>query len=102
MASSLQRLYLDPLTYERDGGATLRKTLRAYFLSSRHISSTAAALGVSRQTVAARLRATEERIDRSLDDCASEMDTALRMLELRDPSHPIGASDLGSDPKSSP
>lgn len=94
LASSLQRLYLDPLTYEKDGGAALRKTLRAYFLSNQHISSTAAALGVSRQTVAARLRTTEDRIDRPLDGCASEMDTALRMLELRDPSAYSGASDL--------
>jgi hypothetical protein len=94
LTSSLQRLYLDPLTFERDGGATLRKTLRAYFLSNRHISSAAAGLGVSRQTVAARLRVTEERIDRPLDDCASEMDTALRLLEFRDLRNPVGVSDL--------
>jgi PucR C-terminal helix-turn-helix domain len=87
LASSLQRLYLDPLTYERDGGAALRKTLRAYFLTGRHISSAAAALGVSRQTVAARLRTIEDRLGRALDDCASEMDTALRLLELGEPSY---------------
>lgn len=85
LASSLQRLYLDPLAYERDGGATLRHTLRAYFLACRQVSSTAAVLGVSRQTVAVRLRTIEERIGRSLDGCASEMDTALRMQELNPP-----------------
>jgi hypothetical protein len=94
LASSLQRLYLDPLTYEKDGGANLRKTLRAYFRSRQHISSSAATLGVSRQTVAARLRAIEDRIGRSLDDCASEMDTALRLLELRDPNSSLVVADL--------
>jgi DNA-binding PucR family transcriptional regulator len=78
----LQRLYLDPLAYEKDGGAALRQTLRAYFMAGRHVSSTAAALGVSRQTVAVRLRTIEDRIGRSLDACASEIDTALRMQEL--------------------
>jgi PucR C-terminal helix-turn-helix domain/GGDEF-like domain len=87
LASSLQRLYLDPLTYERDGGAALRRTLRAYFLSGRHISSAAAALGVSRQTVAARLRTIDARLGQPLDDCASEMDTALRLLELGEPGY---------------
>lgn len=82
LANSLQRLYLDPLAYERDGGASLRKTLRAYFSAHRNISSTAAALGVSRQTVSSRMRIIEERICRSLDICASEMDTALRLEEI--------------------
>jgi hypothetical protein len=82
LASSLQRLYLDPLACERDGGVALRQTLRAYFLAGRQVSSAATALGVSRQTVSIRLRTIEERIGRSLDTCASEMDTALRMQEL--------------------
>jgi hypothetical protein len=92
LASSLQRLYLDPLSYERDGGAALRHTLRAYFVASRQVSSTAAVLGVSRQTVAVRLRTVEDRIGRSLDTCASEMDTALRMQELSPPSSPAATS----------
>jgi PucR-like helix-turn-helix protein/diguanylate cyclase with GGDEF domain len=92
LASSLQRLYLDPLLYERDGGAALRRTLRAYFVASRHVSSTAAVLRVSRQTVAVRLRTVEDWIGRSLDTCASEMDTALRMQELSHPSSPAATS----------
>lgn len=95
LAISLQRLYLDPLSCERDGGATLRQTLRAYFVASRHVSSTAAVLGVSRQTVAVRLRTVEGRIGRTLDTCASEMDTALRMQEFSHPNSPAAASVFG-------
>lgn len=83
LSSSLQRLYLDPLANERDGGMALRQTLRAYFTAGRHVSSAASALGVSRQTVAVRLRTIEDRVGRTLDMCASEIDTALRMEELR-------------------
>lgn len=78
LASSLQRSYLDPLTYERDGGAILRQTLRAYFAAERNVSAAAAALGLSRQTVNSRLRMVEDRISRSIEACAAEMDTALR------------------------
>jgi hypothetical protein len=89
LASSLQRLYLDPLAYERDGGMALRRTLRAYFIADRNVSSTAASLGISRQTVSSRLRTVEERICRSLDTCGSEMDTVLRLEELGHLSAPI-------------
>jgi hypothetical protein len=89
LASSLQRLYLDPLAHERDGGAALRHTLRAYFVADRNVSSTAAALGVSRQTVSSRLRIVEERVCRSLDTCAPEVDTALRLEELGHLSRPL-------------
>jgi hypothetical protein len=81
-AISLQRLYLDPLAVERDGGSVLRRTLRAYFDSGRNVSSAAAALNLSRQTVSGRLRVVEARIGRSLDRCAPELDTALRLLDL--------------------
>lgn len=82
LASSLQRSYLDPLAYERDGGAILRRTLRAYFAAGRNVSAAAAALGVSRQTVNSRLRTVEDRISRSIEACAAEMDTALRLQDL--------------------
>jgi hypothetical protein len=85
LASSLQRLYLDPLAYERDGGVALRRTLRAYFAANRNVSSTAAALGVSRQTISSRLRIVEKKICRSLDACAPEMDTALRLEDVAPP-----------------
>jgi len=78
-AASLQELYLSPLTSERDGGEMLRGTLRAYFSANRNVSSAAASLGVSRRTVANRLRTVEERIGRPLDSALIEMDAALRL-----------------------
>jgi DNA-binding PucR family transcriptional regulator len=82
LASSLRDIYLAPLGNERDGGATLRETLRAYFASGRNVSSAAAKLGVTRQTVSIRLRIVEERIDRSLNSCAAETEVALRLRDL--------------------
>lgn len=82
LASSLQRVYLDSLAEERDGGVALRQTLRAYFTADRNVSSAAAALGVSRQTVNSRLRLAEQRIGRSINTCAGEIDTALGLSDL--------------------
>jgi hypothetical protein len=79
LATSLRELYLVPLEHERDGGETLRETLRAYFTAEHNISSAAAALGVSRQAVANRLRAVEERLGHSLGICGIEVETALRL-----------------------
>lgn len=82
LATSLNQLYLAPLGAERDGGKALRDTLRAYFTAERNVSSTAAALGVNRQTVVNRLRTIEERFDRSLNSCAVEVEAALRLEGL--------------------
>jgi hypothetical protein len=82
LAGSLRESYLTPLECERDGGATLRETLRAYFAAGRNVSSTAAALRASRQTVKNRLSLAEARIGRPLDACAAEMETALGLREL--------------------
>jgi hypothetical protein len=82
LARSLQELYLKPLGSERDGGEALRQTLRAFFAADRNVSSAASALGVTRQTVNRRLRSTEEKIGRSLDVCAAEMETVLRFADL--------------------
>jgi hypothetical protein len=82
LASSLRAIYLEPLAKEGDGGEASRRTLRAYFATSRHVSSTAAALGVSRQTVNSRLRRIEAKLGRPLDSCAAELEVALRFLEL--------------------
>lgn len=81
--TSLRQLYLAPLERGRDGGRTLRETLRTFFAVEQNVSSTAATLGVSRQTVANRLRAVEERVGRPLPDCASELQAALRLSEVR-------------------
>jgi len=82
LLASLQELYLAPLAQERDGGQTLRETLRAYLSTERNVSSAAAMLGVSRQTVNNRLHAVEERLGRPLGDCASEIEAILRLDEL--------------------
>jgi hypothetical protein len=82
LAGSLRETYLAPLQGERDGGAALRQTLRAYFAAGRNVSSAAAALGLSRQTVKKRLSLTEERVGVSLDDCTAEIETALRLQDL--------------------
>ncbi len=82
LAGSLRRLYLEPLEDRRDRGETLRRTLRAWFAAGRNVSMAAAALGVSRQAVARRLRAAEERIGRPLDACDLELDAALRFAAL--------------------
>ncbi len=82
LATSLRDTYLVPLERERDGGATARETLHAYFAAGRNASSAAASLGVSRQTVSIRLRSAEGRIGRPLNRCAAELETALRLREL--------------------
>lgn len=81
--TSLRQSYLVPLRLERDGGQIARETLRAYFDADRNVSSAAATLGVRRHTVAGRLRRIEELIGQPLSRCASEMDAALRLQELK-------------------
>ncbi len=82
LATSLRQLYLEPLGCERDGGRRSRETLRAYFAADRNVSSTAAALGVSRNTVTNRLRAAEVRLDRPLSTCEADLEVALRFAGL--------------------
>lgn len=79
LAASLRQMYLAPLADGRDGGAGLRDTLRAYFSAGRNVSSAAFALGVSRQTVGHRLRTVEEKLGRTLESCAPEVEVALRL-----------------------
>jgi hypothetical protein len=79
LAESLRRLYLEPLEAERDGGAALRETLRAYFDCEHNSASTAAVLGVTRQTVNYRLRTVERRIGQPLSARTSEIEVALRL-----------------------
>jgi hypothetical protein len=83
LVSSLHQLYLAPLEKERDRGKTLRDTLRAYFAAERNVSSAAIALGVKRHTVTRRLRAIEEKLGQPLSVCATEVDAALKLEDLR-------------------
>jgi hypothetical protein len=79
LAASLRSMYLRPLEVAQDGGESIKQTLRAYLGASGNVSSAAAALGLSRQTVLHRLRSSEERIGRRLDDCAADLDVALKL-----------------------
>jgi len=82
LITSLRQIYLEPLEGERDGGAILRETLRAYLAAGHNVSSTAAALGVSRQGAAKRLRAAEALFGRTMTDCGPELELALRVAEF--------------------
>jgi hypothetical protein len=79
LATSLRRLYLEPLEGTRDGGKVARETLRAYFEAERNISSTAAALGVDRRTVRNRLRGIEELLGGPLTGSLVDLEIALRL-----------------------
>jgi PucR-like helix-turn-helix protein/diguanylate cyclase with GGDEF domain len=79
LITSLEDKYLAPLAVERDGGEILKNTLRAYFSQNRHISSAAELLGVKRHTVRNRLDLVEERLGRTIDSCAAELELALRV-----------------------
>ncbi len=81
VTTSLRQLYLEPLERARDGGKVGRETLRAYFAAERNISSTAAALGVDRRTVTNRVRAIEDLFGRPLKEFATELETALLLLD---------------------
>lgn len=85
LAASLRQLYLLPLSVGRDGGEALRETLRAYFAADRNVSSAAAALGVSRKTVMNRLHTIEERFDRPLGECATQIEVALTLEGFGEP-----------------
>jgi PucR C-terminal helix-turn-helix domain/GGDEF-like domain len=87
LATSLRQIYLRPLEDERDSGKAARETLRAYFAAGRNVASAAALLGLSRQAVAKRIRAIEERIGRSLLTDGPELEIALDLEALHLPEH---------------
>lgn len=91
-ASHLRERYVRPLTSGRDGGIALRETLRAYFSADRNVTSAAALLGISRQTVINRLGAAERQVGERLSERAVEFELALRLAELREPSGPSNPS----------
>ncbi len=82
LATSLHQLYLAPLESERDRGEAARETLRAYCAAERNVSSTAAALGVTRRAVSYRLQAIEGRLGRRLPAIASEIEIALTLEQF--------------------
>lgn len=84
LGESLRQIYLSPLEAERDDGAAVRDTVRAYFGAGGSLSSAAAATGVSRRTVARRLNRYEELLGHSLHAAAAQIETAL-LLQTLDP-----------------
>jgi hypothetical protein len=82
LVASLQEMYMAPLGAERDGGETMRATMRAYFDAGRNLSAAAAVLGVSRPTISYRIRVVEERIGRPISAVAADMEVALRFHDL--------------------
>jgi len=97
LTNSLQQMYLAPLSDARDGGSGLRETLRAYFAAGRNVTSAAAALGVSRQTVGRRLQVTETKLGRKIEDCAPELEMALRLDGVDMPRSDLPSGDGVSD-----
>lgn len=83
LTDSLRKLYLEPI--ERDGGDVLCEALNAYFASERNISSAAAVLGISRNTLASRLRTVEAIIGDGIADRAPELEAALRLRSIGPP-----------------
>jgi hypothetical protein len=79
LSSSLRVLYLEPLEREPNRGQVAKDTLRAYFAADRNISSAAAGLRVSRQAVGNRLRSIERKLGRPVDQCAAELELALKL-----------------------
>jgi PucR C-terminal helix-turn-helix domain len=77
LVSFLRQAYLTPLSGKE--GASLCATLRAYFSTGGNVSSTAATLAVSRQTVTNRLRQAEARLGEQISNCRVELECALRL-----------------------
>jgi hypothetical protein len=84
LAASLRSLYLEPLEADGGNGEVLRLTLRAYLDADRNVSSAAAALGVSRNTVTNRLRTIEMRIGHLRPSVSGDLALALQ-LDALDP-----------------
>lgn len=80
LVAFLRQFYLAPLLGEPGGvESPLCETLRTYFSTGGNVSSTAAALTVSRQTVTNRLRQAEARLGEQISHCRVELECALRL-----------------------
>jgi PucR C-terminal helix-turn-helix domain/GGDEF-like domain len=82
LATFMQDSYLGPLEAAPDGGAVLLDTLRAYLTSGRNVSSAAASLRVSRNTVSSRLRSIEETLGKPIGSLAADLELALRLWQV--------------------
>jgi hypothetical protein len=82
LARALTEAYIAPLVDARGGGEVLLHSLRAYLAAGRSVSSTAAALGVSRKTVESRVDTIKQKLGRTLQHCPAELEVALLLDEL--------------------
>ena len=71
-----------PLGSQRDGGVTLRRTLRTYIDLDCNATSAAEILKVGRRAVKSRVCTAEKLIGCPLHECLAELDVALRLGEL--------------------
>jgi len=79
LVESLRRRYLEPLSGGGESGEALRETVAAYLAAECSTSSAASALRVHRQTVSSRLRSVEDRLGKSIAECALELSLALML-----------------------
>lgn len=89
LSTSLRVLYLEPLDEHTSAGGVLRDTLRAYLGTDGNVTSAAAALGVSRNTVGNRLRAVEARIGPLRPSRTRDLALALQLEDLDYTEHPV-------------
>jgi hypothetical protein len=82
LATSLQAVYMSPLSSQRDGGVVLRETLRVYLDVTGNAATAAVRLKVDRHTVERRLQRIEEALGRLISACQAELDVALRLHEI--------------------
>lgn len=82
LARSLKQRYLTALGSQRDGGATLRRTLRTYIDLDCNATSAAEMLDVRRRAVTSRVRTAERLIGSLLSECLAELDVALRLGDV--------------------
>lgn len=79
---ALVEFYLSPLDSQKDGGVTLRQTLRVYLDAERNASSAARTLGIDRRTLTHRLAAIETCVGYRLDSRKADLEVALRLHDL--------------------
>lgn len=82
LVESLKQTYIAPLSNEKDGGLTLRRTLRTYIDVECNATSASYALKVGRRAVKSRVHTAERLIGHPLHKCLAEIQVALSLQEL--------------------
>jgi DNA-binding PucR family transcriptional regulator len=82
-AKWLMRTYITPVVEHHDG-ATLLRTLEKFYEAGRVVDKAAKLLGIGRHTVERHLDKIGEIIGRELRTCHTEIELALRLVQLHD------------------